>query len=161
MSAVETTQVRSLGRYNLIASLGAGGMANVYLAVAAGFASFNKLLVLKTLRQDATPDFVHMFLDEARLSARFNHPNIVQAYEVGDGTVVNRPSCAAAAGMSASAIIQLIPKSWSSPDGGQVLYALNLSNGVQWQIKLRDGNNNVLAGTPAARAIANVFCYFA
>jgi len=84
MSVAETTQVRSLGRYNLIASLGQGGMANVYLAVAAGFASFNKLLVLKTLRQDATPDFVHMFLDEARLSARFNHPNIVQAYEVGE-----------------------------------------------------------------------------
>lgn len=86
MSVAESTQVRSLGRYDLIASLGQGGMANVYLASAAGFASFNKLLVLKALRPDASPEFVHMFLDEARLSARFNHPNIVQAYEAGESS---------------------------------------------------------------------------
>jgi len=84
MSLAEFAQERSLGRYKLIASLGRGGMANVYLAVSAGLASFNKLLVLKTLRPDASPEFVQMFLDEARLSAWFNHPNIVQTYEVGE-----------------------------------------------------------------------------
>jgi serine/threonine protein kinase len=84
MSLAETSDARSLGRYKLIASLGQGGMANVYLAMAAGLASFNKLLVLKVLRPDAGADFVQMFLDEARLSACFNHPNIVQTYEVGE-----------------------------------------------------------------------------
>jgi eukaryotic-like serine/threonine-protein kinase len=82
----EAPQETSLGRYNLIASLGQGGMANVYLAVVGGPGSFSKLLVIKALRTDvqAAPEFVQMFLDEARLSARFNHPNIVQTYEVGE-----------------------------------------------------------------------------
>ncbi|MEY4514038.1 MAG: hypothetical protein RLZZ450_6160 [Pseudomonadota bacterium] len=84
MSLAETSQARSFGRYQLIASLGRGGMADVYLASVGGLASFNKLLVLKVLRQDAAPEFVLMFLDEARLSACFNHPNIVQTYEVGE-----------------------------------------------------------------------------
>jgi len=84
MSLAETSQARSFGRYQLIASLGRGGMADVYLASAAGLASFNKLLVLKVLRADAAPEFLHMFLDEARLSACFNHPHIVQTYEVGE-----------------------------------------------------------------------------
>lgn len=83
MSAVETEE-RRLGRYDLIAPLGQGGMANVYLAVVAGPASFNKLLVLKALRPDLPPELVQMFLNEARLLARFNHPNIVQAYEVSE-----------------------------------------------------------------------------
>src|SRR4051812_3093863 len=73
------------GRYRPIASLGQGGMANVYLAVALGPAGFNKLMVVKALRTDTAgqPDeFAQMFLDEARLSARLNHPNIVQTYEI-------------------------------------------------------------------------------
>jgi serine/threonine-protein kinase len=62
-------------------------MANVYLAVVLGPAGFNKLLVVKALREDVlgtSDEFVHMFLDEARLSARLNHPNIVQTYEIGE-----------------------------------------------------------------------------
>jgi serine/threonine-protein kinase len=62
-------------------------MANVYLAVVLGPAGFNKLLVVKALREDVlgnSEEFVHMFLDEARLSARLNHPNIVQTYEIGE-----------------------------------------------------------------------------
>jgi serine/threonine-protein kinase len=76
-----------LGKYSLIASLGQGGMAKVYLALMAGPAGFNKLLVVKALREDmlsSSEEFVHMFLDEARLAARLNHPNIVQTYEVGE-----------------------------------------------------------------------------
>lgn len=61
-------------------------MAHIHLALMAGVAGFNKLLVIKALREDvaaSTDDFVTMFLDEARLAARLNHPNIVQSYEVG------------------------------------------------------------------------------
>jgi serine/threonine protein kinase len=80
-------KLSTLGKYSLIASLGQGGMAKVYLALMAGPAGFNKLLVVKALREDmlgASEEFVQMFLDEARLSARLNHPNIVQTYEVGE-----------------------------------------------------------------------------
>jgi serine/threonine protein kinase len=80
-------QLSSLGKYRLIATIGHGGMAHIYLALMAGPAGFNKLLVIKALREDIglnADEFVTMFLDEARLAARLNHPNIVQTYEVGE-----------------------------------------------------------------------------
>ncbi|MBL9108085.1 MAG: serine/threonine protein kinase [Myxococcales bacterium] len=74
------------GKYRLIAELGQGGMANVFLAVTQGASGldFSKLVVLKKLREHLAtdPDFVSMFMDEARLAARLNHPNVVQTYEV-------------------------------------------------------------------------------
>jgi serine/threonine-protein kinase len=75
--------IQSLGKYRLVAPLGRGGMADVYLAVAEGLGGFNKLLVLKSMRETDDPDFLRMFLDEARLCARMHHPNVVQTYEVG------------------------------------------------------------------------------
>ncbi len=73
------------GKYRFIAALGHGGMADVYLAVAIGPAGFNKLLVIKRLRQslEGEPEMRAMFLDEARLAARLNHRNVVQTNEVG------------------------------------------------------------------------------
>jgi serine/threonine-protein kinase len=60
-------------------------MADVYLAVARGPLGFNKLVVLKRLRAHAEDEgqTLQMFLDEARLAARLNHPNIVDTYDVG------------------------------------------------------------------------------
>ncbi len=73
------------GKYRPIFELGRGGMADVVLAVIQGPGGFNKLQVLKRLRSElaADPEFLTMFLDEARLSARINHPNVVQTNEVG------------------------------------------------------------------------------
>ncbi len=78
-------QTGRLGKYRIIAKLGQGGMATVYLSVVPGPAGFNKLLVVKELKEDLShdPDFLNMFLNEARLAARLNHPNVVQTYEVG------------------------------------------------------------------------------
>ncbi|HEX4455110.1 MAG TPA: serine/threonine-protein kinase [Kofleriaceae bacterium] len=80
---------RTLGKYRLIAEIARGGMGIVYLAMAQGPAGFSKLLVVKELKPELTeePAFLKMFLEEARLAARLNHPNIVQTNEVGaDGT---------------------------------------------------------------------------
>ncbi len=72
------------GKYRRLFELGQGGTANVSLAVARGPEGFRKLFVIKQLRslyaQDH--DFREMFMTEARLSARLNHPNVVQVYEV-------------------------------------------------------------------------------
>ncbi len=79
----------TLGKYRLLAELGRGGMAQVYLAVSHGPAGFNKLVVLKQLSPALAedPEFLAMFLDEARLAARLSHPNVVQTNEVGhDGS---------------------------------------------------------------------------
>jgi serine/threonine-protein kinase len=80
---------RDIGKYRVIARLGAGGMAEVFIACVRGLGGFSKLAVLKVLRPNLAEDadFVRMFLDEARLAARLNHPNIVQTNEIGqDGT---------------------------------------------------------------------------
>jgi len=84
-ATTEPARGNSFGKYRLVASVGHGGMADVYLAVAGGPAGVTKLQVLKRLRKNLTeePEFLSMFLDEARLAARLNHPNVVQTNEVG------------------------------------------------------------------------------
>jgi serine/threonine-protein kinase len=78
-------KVERIGKYRIIAQLGQGGMATVYLSVVPSTVGVNKLLVVKLLREELSgdPDFLAMFLNEARLAARLNHANVVQTYEVG------------------------------------------------------------------------------
>jgi len=73
-------------RYRPILALGHGGMADVLLSVGRGPRGFHKLVVLKTMRKELVndDDLRQMFLAEARLSARLNHANVVQVYEVVD-----------------------------------------------------------------------------
>lgn len=73
-----------MGKYRLIAELGRGGMARVFLAVVHGPSGFSKLVVLKMIRSHLAddPDAMQMFLDEARLAGRLNHPNVVHTLEV-------------------------------------------------------------------------------
>ena len=85
MEGAESSSLASSPRrYRVLFELGEGGAANVYLAVAQGPGGFNKLVVLKTLKRHIAKerDARRMFLAEARLSARLNHPNIVQVNEV-------------------------------------------------------------------------------
>lgn len=70
--------------YRPLKQLGEGGMAQVFLACAYGNADFSKLVVLKIMRDLEHPHLREMFLEEARVSARLNHPNLVQVYEVAD-----------------------------------------------------------------------------
>ncbi|AKV03478.1 serine/threonine protein kinase [Labilithrix luteola] len=83
---IDGTPTTAFGKYQLFASLGRGGMADVFLAVARGQMGFHRLAVIKRLRQALAEEaaFRNMFLDEARLAARLNHPNIVHTYEVGE-----------------------------------------------------------------------------
>jgi serine/threonine protein kinase len=76
----------TLGRYRLLMELGHGGMAHVYLALVTGLAGFSKLVVLKVMRDELRehPASLNMFLGEARLAARMNHPNVVVTSEVGE-----------------------------------------------------------------------------
>lgn len=76
----------SIGKYRFLVELGSGGMGDVFLAVAQGPKGFNKLQVIKRLRPELVddPEFLGMFLNEARIAARLNHPNVVQTNEVSE-----------------------------------------------------------------------------
>src|SRR5262245_9374885 len=60
-------------------------MADVYLAVSRGPEGFNKLVVIKRLKEGvaADPEVHVMFMDEARLAAKLNHANVIQTHEFG------------------------------------------------------------------------------
>jgi serine/threonine-protein kinase len=75
----------ALGRYQILKPLAIGGMAEVLLARATGLEGFERHVVIKRIRpQDAAdPDFVKMFLHEARLAAKLHHHHIVQVYDIG------------------------------------------------------------------------------
>ncbi|QDE96539.1 serine/threonine protein kinase [Myxococcus xanthus] len=75
-----------IGKYQLVRKLASGGMAEVFLAKAAGPRGFEKTLVLKRILPHLAEDaaFVEMFLGEARLAAQLEHPNIVQIFDFGE-----------------------------------------------------------------------------
>jgi len=79
-----TTATR-FGKYDLLALLATGGMAEIWLARVSGMAGFEKLVVIKRLLDKLAVDneYVEMFLDEARINARLTHSNIVQVLELG------------------------------------------------------------------------------
>src|SRR6185436_20981212 len=74
---------RRLADFELVRRLGAGGMAEVYLAKKRGAEGTYKLLVVKRILPEHSKSrrFRHMFVEEAHLATRLNHPNIVQVYE--------------------------------------------------------------------------------
>jgi len=62
-----------------------GGMAEIFLARGVGAAGVERYVVLKRILRHHADDaaFIAMFLDEARLAAQLQHPNIAQVYDIG------------------------------------------------------------------------------
>jgi serine/threonine protein kinase len=73
------------GKYSLLGHLATGGMAEVYLARQGGLQGFEKIVVIKRVRPEMLADHhtTQLFLDEARLVATLEHPNIAPVYEIG------------------------------------------------------------------------------
>ena len=72
-------------KYVLLRKLGEGGMAEIFLARQLGLGGFKKELVIKRIHKKLASNeaYVEMFLDEARIAANLNHPNIVHLYDIG------------------------------------------------------------------------------
>ncbi len=71
-------------RYAIYAEIAQGGMATVHFARLVGPAGFSRTVAVKRLHAKLVdqPEFVRMFLDEARLAARVRHPNVVATIDV-------------------------------------------------------------------------------
>lgn len=72
------------GRYAICGEIASGGMATVHLARQLGAAGFARMVAVKRLHErfSRDPEFVAMFLDEARIVGRIRHPNVVQTIDV-------------------------------------------------------------------------------
>jgi eukaryotic-like serine/threonine-protein kinase len=83
---VASTQTcrRVLGRYALFDEIAAGGMATVHIGRLLGPAGFARTVAIKCLHPHFAkdPEFVSMFVDEARLAARISHPNVVATLDI-------------------------------------------------------------------------------
>jgi predicted Ser/Thr protein kinase len=76
----------TLDRYELLCPLAEGGMASVWVARLQGKHGFEKLVAIKTILPRFASDrrFRDMFLDEARIAARIEHPNVAQVFDLGE-----------------------------------------------------------------------------
>ncbi|HSQ61878.1 MAG TPA: protein kinase [Polyangiaceae bacterium] len=74
----------NVGRYTVHGELASGGMATVHIGRMGGAGGFAKLVAIKRMHPQFAkdPDFLAMFLDEARLVTRIRHPNVVQPLDV-------------------------------------------------------------------------------
>jgi hypothetical protein len=86
LQPAEMSSAERLASFEIIKRLGAGGMAEVFLAKKLGAEGTYKLLVLKRIHPSHARSrrFRAMFVEEAHLATRLNHPNIVQVYEFLD-----------------------------------------------------------------------------
>ncbi len=66
--------------------MASGGMARLHLAVMTGIDGFKRIVALKRVlpHYAKSPEFMSMFINEARLAARLDHPNIIRIYELGE-----------------------------------------------------------------------------
>ncbi len=81
----------SATRYKILERLGGGGQAEVFRGIAETIQGFRKAVAIKRVLPHLTsnPQFVAMFLDEARLSLFLQHANVVQVFDISkaeDGT---------------------------------------------------------------------------
>lgn len=75
---------QTIGRYAIYGEISAGGMAIVHYGRLLGPAGFSRTVAIKRLFPQFArdPEFVTMFLDEARLAARIRHPNVVDTLDI-------------------------------------------------------------------------------
>jgi hypothetical protein len=83
-SPSEAPPPRTIGRYALHAEIASGGMATIHIGRLLGPVGFARTVAIKRLHPPLAkdPEFVAMFLDEARLAARIRHPNVVSTLDV-------------------------------------------------------------------------------
>lgn len=78
-------EIEDKSRYKLVRLIGEGGMGSVYEGLLRGSEGFRKRVAIKTILESLTsdPEFVEMFIGEAKLVADLVHENIVQIYQLG------------------------------------------------------------------------------
>ena len=73
------------GPFRMVCEIASGGMATVHLAVNRGLAGFEKFVAVKRIHPHLAQDkeFYEMFIDEARIAAKVNHPYVCSVFDFG------------------------------------------------------------------------------
>ena len=76
--------MKVVGRYRIYEEFAAGGMASIHFGKLGGEGGFSRLVAIKRMHPQFTRDleFVNMFMDEARVAGRIQHPNVVSVIDV-------------------------------------------------------------------------------
>lgn len=139
-------QLESLERYKLLARLGQGGMAEVYLAAWEVAPFVHRPVVIKRLHPhfNEDPRLVQMFLDEARLLTQLDHPHIVQTLEAG---VIDGRCCIAMEYLEGQPLQRVLRR--ANEHGGlaapiAVSIAISVLDGLHYSHETRDGQGQPL-----------------
>src|SRR5512141_281636 len=129
MAQVDPKKPVRFGKYTLIDRIAVGGMAEIFLARQAGLEGFEKTIVIKRIRPHLSnqKSFVKMFLNEAKLAAQLNHPNIVQIHDLGK---VADSYYIAMEYISGRDMRRILPKSEESGIPFPMVYALKIASSV-------------------------------
>ena len=139
--------VRRLGRFQIIGRLATGGMAEVYLALSGELPGYRTLLVVKRILPHLASNrqFIGMFLDEARLAALLDHPNVVRIIEVGHDGEEYFLAMELVQGKPLSAVLRKATRERRPPSPALAAYIIaQAANGLGYAHALTDGDGRPL-----------------
>ena len=132
---------QSFGRYRIRGLLGEGGMGRLYVAEQTGIEGFAKIVALKRILPHLadSAQFRELFLNEARVAARLEHPNIVATYELGEVDGIYFTAMEYLPGEDLSAILSRCEPGKAMPIEVAAALAQQSANGLHYAHELRDG----------------------
>lgn len=134
-------------RYRVLERIAAGGMAEVYRAESAGLEGFKKTVAIKRVLPHLSEkkEFIGMFLDEARLSARLNHSNCVQVFDIGVGDRTYFIVMEYVDGSDLKAILEFVAQHERRiPLPIALFICCRICDGLAYAHELRDGRSRLL-----------------
>ena len=138
--------LESLERYKLVARLGQGGMAEVYLAAWEVAPFVHRPVVIKRLHPHFNEDqrLVQMFLDEARLLTQLDHPHVVKTLEAG---VIDGRCCIAMEYLEGQPLHRVLRRAYQRtglPPHIAVSIAISVLDGLHYSHETTDANGQAL-----------------
>jgi eukaryotic-like serine/threonine-protein kinase len=139
--------IKRLGRFQIVGRLATGGMAEVYLGLSGELPGFRTLVVVKRILPHLASNrqFIRMFLDEARLAALLDHPNVVRIIEVGHDGEEYFLAMELVQGKPLSAVLRKASRERRPPSAALSAYVLaQAARGLGYAHALTDGDGRPL-----------------
>jgi serine/threonine protein kinase/CRP-like cAMP-binding protein len=133
--------VETFGRYQLDKRLAAGGMAEIFLASTVSIEGFKKQLIIKRMlpKWSKEKGFITKFIDEAKLSSKLHHSNIVQVFDFGRQGDHYYIAAELVPGLDLSELIrELRPKKGHVPDALSAYIIEQVCAGLDYAHEYRD-----------------------